>query len=124
VLDAHFGRERNSDFGFGPMLAVSTAGFWDVRFGGGTSVLIPLSPDMPLVLDAGAFAHETRGLALGASLFWGFRSYNFHSPYNLAGGLFTELVQDFDSDRATVVSLGFEVDAAVLAWPVFLLTGA
>jgi hypothetical protein len=124
VLDAHFGRERNADFGFGPMLAVSTAGFWDVRFGGGGSVLIPLHSDMPLVVNAGAFAHESRGLSLGASLFWGFRSYNFHGAYNLAGGLFTELIQDFDSDRATLVSLGFEVDAALLVWPVLLLTGA
>lgn len=123
VLDAHFGRERNRDLGFGPMLAVSTAGFWDLRFGGGGSLLIPIHPDMPFVLAGGAFAHETRGVSLGASLFWGFRSYNFHGAYNLGAGFFGEVLQDLDDERATVLSLGCELDAIVLALP-FLWLGA
>lgn len=123
MLDAHFARERNSDFGFGPMLALSTAGFWDLRFGGGGSVVLPLNPDMPFVLAAGVFAHETRGVSLGGSLFWGFRGYNFHGHYNLAAGLFGEVLQDLDRERATVLSLGFEVDAMVFALPFFLVAG-
>jgi hypothetical protein len=123
VLDAHFGRERSSDFGVGPMLALSTAGFWDLRFGGGGSLLLPLHPDTPFVLAAGVFAHETRGVSVGGSLFWGFRGYNFHGNYNLGAGLFAEVLQDLDRERATVFSLGFELDAMLLAFPFLLLSG-
>lgn len=123
VADAHFGRERNRDVGFGPMLAVSTAGFWDVRFGGGASLLLPVHPDTPLVVAAGAFAHETRGVSLGGSVFYGFRGYNFHGNYNLGAGLFGEIVQDLDRERATLLALGFELDAMLLALPFLLLSG-
>ncbi len=123
VLDTHFGRERNADVGLGPMLAVSTAGFWDLRFGGGASLILPVHPDTPLVLAAGGFAHETRGVSLGASLFWGFRGYNFHGHYNLGAGLFGEVMHDFDPERATLFSLGFELDAMLLAFPFLLLSG-
>lgn len=123
VIDAHFGRERNRDFGFGPMLAASTAGFWDLRWGGGGSLLLPVHPDLPFVVTGGVFAHEDRGVSLGTSLFWGFRSYNFHGVYNLGAGLFGEVMHDLDAERATMLSLGFELDAVVLAFPFLLLGG-
>lgn len=105
------------------MLAASTAGFWDLRFGGGGSLFLPVHPDTPFVLAAGVFAHETEGVSLGASLFWGFRGYNFHGNYNLGAGLFGEVLQDLDRERATLLTLGFEIDAMLLAFPWLLLGG-
>src|SRR5262245_20587492 len=81
VADLLFFRKRNSDFALGPYAEVSTAGFWDARYGGGLSALAPVTPDFPLVLSLGAFGHETRAVALGANAFFGLRSYNFHGSY-------------------------------------------
>jgi hypothetical protein len=121
--DVLFGRERNDDFGFGPYAEVSTAGFWDARYGGGLSVLAPVSHDFPLVLSLGAFGHETDAVAVGASAFFGLRSYNFHGNYNFAVGLVASAYRDLGAERTTLVSVGFEIDGFFLAVPFLLAAG-
>jgi hypothetical protein len=121
--DILFGRERNDDFGFGPYAEVSTAGFWDARYGGGLSALAPVTDDFPLVLSIGAFGHETDAVALGASAFFGLRSYNFHGAYNLALGLVASAYRDLGAERATLVSLGVEIDGFFLAVPFLFAAG-
>jgi hypothetical protein len=121
--DVLFGRGRNGDFGIGPFAEVSTAGFWDARYGGGLSVLAPVSADYPLVLSLGAFGHETEALSLGAQLFFGLRSYNFHGSYNLAAGLFAAAYRDVGESGATLVSVGVELDALLLAMPFLFAAG-
>jgi hypothetical protein len=123
VGDVLFGRERNGDFGLGPFAEVSTAGFWDARFGGGLSALAPVTSDYPLVLSLGVFGHETRAIALGAELFFGLRSYNFHGSYNLAAGVVVSAHRDLDADHATLVAIGLELDAFLLAAPFLLVAG-
>jgi hypothetical protein len=118
-----FGRERNDDFGFGPYAEVSTAGFWDARYGGGLSVLAPVTSDFPLVLSFGAFGHEADAVALGANAFFGLRSYNFHGNYNFAVGLVTSGYRDLGAERATLVSVGLEIDGFFLAIPFLLAAG-
>ena len=123
IGDLLFGRTRNADFGLGPFVEVSTAGFWDARYGGGLSALAPLTSDIPLVLSLGAYGHETRSLALGANVFVGIRSYNFHGSYNLAAGLVASFVRDLGAEHSTIVTLGVELDAFFLAAPFLLIAG-
>jgi hypothetical protein len=117
VGDVLFGRERNQDFGIGPFAEVSTAGFWDARYGGGLSVLAPVTSTYPVVLSLGAFGHEAESLALGGQVFFGLRSYNFHGSYNLAAGLVASVYRDLGAERATLISLGVELDAVLFAMP-------
>ena len=123
VGDVLFGRERNRDFGIGPFAEVSTAGFWDARYGGGLSVLTPVTSNYPLVFSLGAFGHETASLALGGHAFFGLRSHNFHGSYNLAAGLIASVYRDLGAERATLVSVGFELDALLLAMPFLFAAG-
>ena len=120
TADLLFLRERNSDFGLGPYVEVSTAGFWDARYGGGVSLLAPVSEDFPLVVSLGAYGHETRALALGGSLFFGMRSYNFHGNYNLTLGLFGSVTRDLGASDSLLTALGVEIDGFLIAAP-FLL---
>lgn len=123
VGDLLFLRDRNTDFGLGPYAEISTAGFWDARYGGGVSALAPVTPDFPLVLSLGAFGHETEALALGGSAFFGLRSHNFHGSYNYALGLVVSGYRDLGADRATLVSVGLELDVLLLAAPFVLMAG-
>jgi hypothetical protein len=123
VGDLILGRERNDDFGLGPYVEVSSAGFWDARYGGGLSVLAPVTADFPLVLSFGAFGHEARSVALGGSLFFGLRSYNFHGTYNYSLGLVASGYRDLAADHETLLSIGLELDGFFLVAP-FLLAAA
>ena len=113
-------RQRNRDVGFGPYFEVLTAGFWDARFGGGASLLLPVTDSFPLVVSVGAFDHELRAASVGATLFWGNRSYNFDSTYNYALGVYASGYRDLDAGGGTLVSLGVELDTFFLVAP-FLL---
>jgi hypothetical protein len=121
--DVLLGRERNDDFGFGPYAEVSTAGFWDARYGGGLSVLTPVTHDFPLVLSFGAFGHEADAVALGGSAFFGLRSYNFHGAYNFAVGFVASGYRDLGAEGATLVSVGLEIDGFFLAVPFLFAAG-
>jgi hypothetical protein len=122
--DLLFGRARNGDFAFGPFVELSTAGFWDARAGGGVSMLAPVHDAFSLVASAGVFAHELRSPALGGTLFFGPRSYNFHGRYGIAFGLFAGAVVDLGDRHETMVLAGVDVDAALLAMPFLLLYNA
>jgi hypothetical protein len=118
-----FARARNRDFGFGPYLEVSSAGFWDARYGGGLSALLPITSDFPLVLSVGAYGHEALSMALGSTVFFGLRSHNFHGGYNLATGVVVSGYRDLGAEHATLVTVGLELDALLLAMPFLLLSG-
>jgi hypothetical protein len=121
TFDLILGRERNRDVGIGPFVEVSTAGFWDVRMGGGVTALVPMHPDFPLAVSAGAYAHELEAVALGGTLFFGARSFNFHGSYNLALGLFASGAVDLGAEHATLVTVGADVDLFFVAAPFVLL---
>jgi len=115
--DLLFFRQRNRDVGLGPFVEVNTAGFWDARFGGGVSLLLPVMESYPLVLSAGLFDHELRAASLGGTVFWGARSYNFDGAYNYALGFYASAYRDLDAERATLVSIGVEVDGFFVLAP-------
>lgn len=115
--DLLFLRNRNRDLGLGPFVEVNTAGFWDARFGGGLSLLVPVMESYPLVVSLGAFDHELRAASLGGTVFWGARSYNFDSAYNYALGVYASAYRDLDSGRDTLLSIGVEVDGFFVLAP-------
>lgn len=123
VADVLFGRERNRDFGLGPYAEISTAGFWDARYGGGVSALLPVTSDFPLLLSLGAYGHETDSIALGSTVFFGLRSHNFHGSYNFATGVVVSGYRDLGADNASLVAVGLELDALLLAMPFLFLAG-
>jgi len=111
-----FFRESNQSFGLGPYLEANTAGFWDARFGGGASLLLPVHEVLPLVVSLGVYDHELRAASVGGTVFWGARSYNFTSTYNWTLGLYASGFRDL-AGRDTLLSVGLEIDGFFIAAP-------
>lgn len=122
--DVLFFRERTFDVGLGPYLALGTAAFDDLRVSTGLSALLPVIEDFPVVFSLGALARDGGHFGLSSSLFWGLRSYNFHSGYNLAFGVSLAGERTFGGEPSNAISLGVQVDGMVLVLPFLLLVGA
>ncbi|MFT3773803.1 MAG: hypothetical protein QM820_51190 [Minicystis sp.] len=128
--DILFGRSSTSDFGIGPYAEVFTHAFDEVQFGGGVSGLLPVLDAFPIVLSAGAYGRkgsDTFGVTPGVAgeLFWGSRSYNFHSRYVLSGGLLAQVRYGLGPARDTSIVIAAQVDVVLLAMPImFLVTAA
>jgi hypothetical protein len=118
--DVLFGRERGRDWAFGPYAQISSAGFWDARYGAGVSVLAPLHEDFPLVLSLGAGAHELEAAQLEGWLFWGPRTHNFHASYSIGAGLLLGASRDLSSSGESALFAGVQIDGLLLALPFVL----
>jgi hypothetical protein len=73
-----------------------------------------------LVLSGGAFGRTSRfGLEPGveATVFWGSRSYNYHSSYSLGLGLFLQGRYGFGDGKQADAILGVQVDLEYLVLP-------
>jgi hypothetical protein len=114
-------RSRNSDMAVGPYVDVATASFHDADLGGGLGWLLPVTEDFPLLLSAGGFARDGDGQSwrpgLEGTLLVGPRSYNFHSWYGLAGGLFVQTRWVPQSPSTLDVVIGAQIDVEILALP-------
>lgn len=122
--DYLLGRERNSDVGIGPYLEVATAGFDDLRLGGGGSLHLPVTEYVPAVLSLGGYARLgddawTPGLA--ADLFVGSRSFNFHSAYVMTGGVSLGARYGLGDSRELTFIIAAQLDSSVLWLPGVLL---
>lgn len=122
--DLLFGRSRTSDFGLGPYVSLGTAAFDDLRAAGGMSALIPVVEDFPIVASAGALVTSTGQVGFDTSLFYGVRSYNFHSSYNIGLGVLIGAEHTFGSGGDTIWSLGVQIDGLVVALPFIFGWGA
>ena len=112
-------RERAGTMALGPYVDVATAAFDTFESGGGLSWLVPTG-DAALVVSAGAFARSSRfgwepGVA--GTLFWGSRSFNYHSAYSLGVGLFLQGRYGMGDGRQADAILGVQVDLEYLALP-------
>ncbi len=117
------GRSRNQSFGIGPYAELGTAGFEDVRMGGGAVAVIPWHPYFPLSVSLGGYARRdddrfTGGISAFGML--GSRSYNFHSNYAIAAGLVFGVQRDLDDNRRSALVVGVQLDALLLAMPVII----
>ena len=120
--DILFFREKQRDVGFGPHLQVATASFQSFETGLGASVLLPTGGPV-FILSAGPHlrvAHGTVDPGATATVFFGSRSFNFHSPYGYQLGVFVEGRQGITS-RQTEIYGGLHIDLAILALPAVLL---
>ncbi|EYF03593.1 hypothetical protein [Chondromyces apiculatus] len=127
--DVLFLRDGPRDIGLGPYAEVLTHAFDELQLGGGASLLLPVSETMPLVLSAGAYGRSGEARygfepGLAASIFWGSRSYNFHSSYGMAGGLLVQGRVGLGSSGESAVVIGAQLDLAILTMPVVLLVNA
>jgi hypothetical protein len=137
--DVLFGRSSNQSFGLGPYAELLTNGFDEIQFGGGVSGLLPIIDTFPLVLSAGGYGRAAAASAflesqtpgpfgveggLAGSLFWGSRSYNFHSSYVMTAGLLTELRYGLGPSRETSILVSAQIDFAILTLPAVFLINA
>lgn len=122
--DVLLGRDRNSDFGIGPYLEVGTAGFDDLRLGGGGSLQIPVHPYVPAVLSLGGYARRFDsqwGQGLAADLFIGSRSYNFHSAYVMTGGVSLGARYGVGDNKELTLIVAAQLDSSVIWLPAVIV---
>jgi hypothetical protein len=120
-----FLRNRGSDMAVGPYVDVATASFDNLDVGGGLEWLLPVRDDLPIVLSAGAFGRNGDGRSwapgLEGTTFFGSRSYNFHSSYGLAAGVFVQARWVPESPSTLDLVFGLQIDSELLVLPwVFL----
>jgi hypothetical protein len=121
-FDILFLREGPRDMALGPYLDVATAAFDTFETGGGLSWLVPIDATA-FVFSAGAFARTSSfGWEPGAAatIFWGSRSFNYHSAYNLTVGLFGQGRYGLGNGHQADAIAGVQIDLEYLALP-FLL---
>jgi hypothetical protein len=102
----------------GPYIDVATTGFDAFEPGGGVEWLVPAG-DTAFILSAGAFGRFSHSDSVGvaSTVFWGSRSYNYHSIYSLGVGLFLQGRYGFGEDRQCDAIAGVQIDLEYLALP-------
>lgn len=118
-LELLFLRDSPREMAIGPYVDVATAGFDTFESGGGLSWLVPTG-STGLVLSAGAFARTSRfGWEPGASatIFWGSRSYNFHSTYAVGAGVFAQGRYGLGHGEQADAIFGLQIDLQYVALP-------
>jgi hypothetical protein len=119
--DVLFLRERGRDMAIGPYVDIATASFTTLEAGAGVEWLLPVRDDLPFILSAGVF--ERRAPSFGwepgvaTTLFFGSRSYNFHSWYDLGLGVFVQGRYGLGEAKQGEVIFGAQIDLALLAYP-------
>jgi hypothetical protein len=82
---------------------------------------VPVTEDLPLVFSGGVLARNGSGRqwSPGAegTLFFGSRSYNFHSWYGLAAGAFVQARWLPSSPETVDVVAGVQIDGELLLMP-------
>ncbi len=121
--DVLFLRSRDGTMGLGPFVGLSTEAFNSLALEGGLDWLVPVLPDLPFVLSAGAFDRHDEGASqrgvLG-ELQWGAHPYNFEGHYDMAFGLFVETRYSLDPVHEADVIGGVAIDLSLLGYPFVL----
>ena len=118
-FDCLFLRERAGTMAFGPYLDIATEAFDTFQGGGGVEWLVPAG-DTAFVFSTGAFARTSRfgvNPGLEATVFWGSRSFNYHSVYGLGVGLFAQGRWGSGEGKQADAILGAQVDLEYFALP-------
>ncbi|AUX37575.1 MULTISPECIES: hypothetical protein [Sorangium] len=120
--DVLFGRGANDDFGIGPYAEVLTHGFDELQAGAGISALAPVLDLFPLIVSTGLYGRwsddaDALEPGIAAAVFWGARSYNFHSPYVMSTGLLAQMRLGLGASKETAIVLAAQLDVALLGLP-------
>jgi hypothetical protein len=121
-FEALFFRESPRDMGIGPYVDVATHAFDTFEAGGGLSWMVPAG-STAFVFSGGGFGRAAGfGFEPGVAgtIFWGSRSYNYHSTYGIGLGLFAQGRYGFGDGKQADAILGAQIDLEYLALP-FLL---
>ncbi len=125
--DVLFGRSRGADMALGPYAEAGTLSFHNLDVAAGAEWLIPLRDELPLVLSVGALVRDGGGRSwapgMEGTVFFGSRSYNFHSWYGMATGLFAQTRWIPGPESTVDAVFGVQIDAELLVMPVLLLVG-
>jgi len=126
--DVLFLRSRGDQMAIGPYIDAATASLHDFDAGGGLEWLLPIRDDLPIVLSAGALCRNGEGHSwtpgAEATVFFGSRSYNFHSWYGLAFGLFAQTRWIPSSPTVADMVFGVQIDGEFIAMPSMLIISA
>jgi len=118
-LDVLFLREAPGDMAIGPYVDVATHAFDTFETGGGVSWLVPAG-GTAFVLSGGAFG-RTAGFGfepgVAGTIFWGSRSYNYHSTYGIGVGVFAQGRYGFGDGKQADAILGAQIDLEYFALP-------
>ena len=118
-LELLFLRDGPRNMAIGPYVEALTEAFDTFESGGGFSWLVPTGA-AGFVFSAGAFGRTSRyGAEPGivGSIFWGSRSYNFHSTYAIGAGIVAQGRYGFGEGKQADVILGLQLDLEYLALP-------
>jgi hypothetical protein len=122
--DVLFGRTNNRHLGLGPYAELLTLSR-DLQFGGGASVLLPVHVDLPIVLSGGGYGRYSTAWGwepgISGQIFWGSRSYNYHSSYVMAAGLMAQARYGLGESAERSVVLALHIDGEMLSLPFLLL---
>ena len=102
---------------------MTTAAFDTFESGGGVAWLVPTG-STAFVFSGGGFARTSRfGWEPGAAgtLFWGSRSFNFHSAYAVGVGLFAQGRYGLGDGKQADAIVGVQLDLEYLALPFVLV---
>lgn len=118
-LELLFLRDTPRDMAIGPYVDIATAAFDTFEGGGGIAWLVPTG-STGFVFSGGGFARTSRlgwepGVA--GTIFWGSRSYNFHSAYAVGVGLFAQGRFGLGDGKQADAILGVQLDLEYLALP-------
>jgi hypothetical protein len=133
--DLLFGRDGSNGFGVGPYLELLTHDFGEVQGGAGASLLLPVTELYPIVLSAGGYlrvpwrsepgpiADRTYGVEPGVAgtIFFGTRSFNFHTPYEITVGVIGQARFGLGESRESSFVVAAQLDLAALWVPVVFI---
>lgn len=123
-----FLRKRDGEWALGPYAELVTRNFDTLEVGGGLAVLVPVSELFPLVLSAGPHMRASERLGwqpgVATTLFFGSRSFNYHSVYGMAVGLFAQGRFGVGDSKQVDVLGGLQIDLQILALPFLYLVNA
>lgn len=125
-FDVLFLRSAQRDMGLGPYIDLGTSGFDSFESGGGLSWLIPAG-STSFVASGGGQARVAGGTVepgVTWGLFWGSRSFNYHSAYGFGVGLFAQGRYGLGDSKSFDLVTGVQIDFAVVALPFLLLVNA
>jgi hypothetical protein len=121
-------RNRGDQMAIGPYVDAATASLHDFDAGGGLEWLLPIRDDLPIVVSAGALLRNGEGHSwapgLEGTVFFGSRSYNFHSLYGFALGVFAQTRWIPSPPAVADMVFGVQIDGEFLAMPSMLIISA
>ncbi len=113
-----FGAPGDEHIRLGPALELRTADFCSIEGAGGATLLLPLFRGFPLTVSAlvGYAARRDResGAFVAGILTWGYRSYDFHDPYQMGFQIFVSARTDLHENPVTEITAGIELDLEAL----------